>query len=240
MANFVYFNTPVAEFQQCYNNAQRPFQGGVIHTQLPRSIAIIHTVTLAVFSVIVAAVVWSLGIVGAGLTAWKAYAQIFSKDPLIEVFYKIVGGKEKFEQIPQIELPLNANKLLWERIRGLDWNALVRPITRAKTADGRNIIIIKGLKRIDQKSPDGPKTKCVFAFVEKLHPSELPNILHPSLFTESFWAITDLSYRIAPYLNAIYPDSDGLGLESCKRIYSYISSDMANEFYAQMNEKNAL
>lgn len=237
MNNFLYYDTPVDQLQTYYPNIQLPFKAGEMLTQLPKNIAVIRAVAAAAFTGIIALKLsttvfcWPVAIAGIAFAGWTVYSHLCSKDALLEVFYKISGGKDRFEQLPEIQLGQNPNGKLSEAIRGLNWNQLEHKIAKAKTLDGRNVVIVKGLTR--------NQTKGVLAFVERMGPNDVPRVIsnfhelaesiaHAILFpltgnTFSRWLYSS-NFSISNNYNSSY----------CK-MYSSISDNMANEFFAQMN-----
>ncbi|MCE2984025.1 MAG: hypothetical protein LW832_10745 [Parachlamydia sp.] len=114
-------------------------------------------------------------VAGIAFAGWTIYSHIGCKDPLMEAFYKMSGGREAFEQLPEIQFNMNSLKELAAAINEINWDNLEHPITKSKTLDGRNILIIKGLIR-NNEGFDDCQTKGVLAFVEKVGPYDLPRI----------------------------------------------------------------
>jgi len=65
----------------------------------------------------------------------------------MESFYKICGGKDKFEQLPDIQLGQTSNEKISCAIGRLNFDKLEHSIAKLKTLDGRNIVITKGLSQ---------------------------------------------------------------------------------------------
>lgn len=233
MNDFLYYNTPEDQFQTHYNNIQFPFQALEIKTQLPKNIAIIRAAVTIAFTGLIALKLgitvfcWPVVIAGIAFTGWTVYSHLYSKDPLIEAFYKISGGKDKFEKLPKIQLKHNSDGKISTAIRKLNWDNLVYKISKAKTLDGRNVVIIKGLSRNNE---DSCQTKGILAFVEKIGPYDVERtISNSSEFVDSI-----VHAVIAPFQGNTF----GRFLYSSKntycRIFSSISKDMANELFAQI------
>lgn len=246
MPDFLYFNTPLDQFQGYYNNIQLSFNANA-QTQLPKNVVMIRTLAVAVFTGLAALKLASSAffmgsavavIAGVAFIGWTLYTHISSKDSLLEAFYKISGGKEKFEQLPEIQLSQNPNEKISEAIKRLNWSELNK-ISKTKTLDGRRVVIVRGLDRADELN--GWRTQAVLAFIEKVSPGDL-----------SIWSsLPDLGESI---MHAIFFPHRGntfggqLWHHSCERkgathnkmeeayckVYSSISKEMANELYAQL------
>ena len=98
--DYLIINTPHEECLTRYPDFKEPFgRENKIQTQLPRTIALIRTVALAVFAALVSCLAiispffWSVVVVQAGFGAWTLYSNLVAKDPLMETFYTIVGEK---------------------------------------------------------------------------------------------------------------------------------------------------
>lgn len=246
MSNFLYYDTPVNKCREYYGDIQFPFKSEEIVTQLPRDITIIRTVAALAFSALVASFLsttifcWPVFIVGGAFAGWTSYSHLFSKDPLMDVFYTILGGKDKFERLPEIQLLQNPNEKISDIIAKLTWDQLEHPISRTVTIDGRNVIIIKGLSRkeeVKQEDDDvDPQTKSVLAFVEKCGPrdvfaSDIPPS-HDSFLYAIFAIFQKNIFKAVPYCSGA-----GIGSKynnDC-RICSSITGKMANEFFVQIN-----
>lgn len=170
---------------------------------------------------------------------WTAYSHLYKQeDPLVQAFYQIAGGKEKFEKLP--EITLDPDKTLTDTVKALSWDKLAAPMSRA-TLNGRQVVIVKALSRHKEKKFfSESQTKALFVFVEKLSPHDLPPV---------FSNISPLNdRRIATVVQALWSASNVLSVpvssssynigekqgSSCKKIFSTLSTDRANEFYAQL------
>lgn len=167
---------------------------------------------------------------------WTVYSHLYSKDSLMEAFYKISGGKDKFEKLPEILLKKDSNEKISEAIRKLDWDKLEHPIAKTKTLDGRNVIIIKGLTRNNEVATC--QTKGILAFVERLGPNDVPRVisnvheLADSIMHAICPPFTGNTFSIKLYSS--FSSTDHHQTSSCCKIFSFISAQMANEFFAQM------
>ncbi len=179
MTSYITFGSSVEQITAKYPDFQPLFKWGhQISTQLPKNIAKIRAVAVATISCLVALILnsrfLSLPIVTVGLAfaGWTIYSHILSKDPLLEAFYKIFGGKNEFEKLPKIKIVLSSElkeevsekpKLFdFERhskskkvvpgsdsdicqgIMKMKWDDLKHPISISSTLDGRRIILVKG------------------------------------------------------------------------------------------------
>lgn len=148
-------------------------------TQLPQNTAIIRALAIGVITAIVSLVssgwFWPVMILGNTFAGWTIYSNILTSDPLVESLYSIVGDRGKFEQLEEITFPIEGNSLK-DNILSISWYNLNKPIYRAKTADGRTIMIVKAQSK--QKHPEvNCNTQSIFAFVEKLSPSDVNPLL---------------------------------------------------------------
>ncbi len=179
---------------------------------------------------------------GVGLL-WQTYQALLRKDPLLDAMYKIAGGKEKFEALPLIEVTENSDQKLSKLIDNMDWNALGGPLSRMKTADGRNILIIKALSLEDSSglmglASNGSKTKAKIALVERLDPLDATKTI--SNLSERgdrifFAVIKILSFDTTSFPSKYLGHSAGPHGSYKSEMLSEISAEMANEFYAQQN-----
>lgn len=195
-ANFLYYNTPSDQLKTQYPNVHFPFKMGDLSTQLPKYIAIIRAVASIAFASYIAfhltgvVFFWPVVIAGAAFSGWTIYSHICSKDAMIEAFYKIFGGKDNFEQLPEINLKMKPNENISEALLKLEWANLKQAVGRAKTLDGRNVVIIRALTRYNEGLFDNSQliraltnnkeglfhncqTQAVLAFVEKVSPYDL-------------------------------------------------------------------
>jgi hypothetical protein len=106
-ANFYYFGKPLTEIE----NPTFP-RGQKITTQLPS-----NAVKIRIFAVLLmtARVIWigltrwnwPVAILGATYALYTAYKHLLSKDPLVEVFYKIAGGQEGYNNLHELKLNID-------------------------------------------------------------------------------------------------------------------------------------
>ncbi len=233
--DFLYYHTPPNQFKENYGNFQAPFNSKKIFTQLPKNIVAIRVVATLAFTALAALKLsatifcWPIVVAGVAFAGWNIYFHLLSKDPLMETFYKIVGGKNKFEELPNINLAQAPHEKVCEAIERLNWNDLDQPIYQTKTLDGRHIVIIKGLSREKEGPHKRDHTKGVLAFVEKLSPAELGvAIVH---------AIVD-PFKGNTFGHFLYLQTSQMDDQRERRychVYSSISSKMANEFFAQLS-----
>ena len=249
----LYYNTPSDQYIANYGNHRLfPESERQITTQLPKNIALIRITATVALTILLAVKVqatifcWPVVILGAALAGWTAYTQLLSKDPLTEVFYQIVGGKDRFEQLPEIGLEQNLNEKICAAIGRLNWNHFDQGMYRAKTIDGRNVIIVKGLSRTNA-GMFFARTRSILAFIEKVGPEDVPR------------QISNLPELVDGALHAIYAPFTGNTFDrllfsrdsatvrgnrervvdsSETRICSSITTSMANEFFAQMVYSN--
>lgn len=169
-----------------------------------------------------------IALAGSIYTLFLAHSQLVNQDPLVVAFHKIVGGKEKFENLPELIFKKQDLKLS-EYIKNMNWESFA-PVTRA-TYHGRNLLIIKGATRGKTKeifSP--PEAKTLFVFVEKLNPGELPNKL-PAFCETAIDALTKARNSSTTTLTDITDKPAEYNIKMC----SEITAEMANEFFAQLH-----
>lgn len=238
MSNFLYYDTLSQQLQMHHDSIQFPFKKDIV-TQLPKSIAVIRVVATLAFSSLIAfrsaATAFCLPIVvaGIGFAGWTIYSHLFSKDCLMEVFYKISGGKDKFQQLPEIQLQKSQNEKISEAIGKLKWDNLEHPIAKAKTLDGRNIIVIKDFV----ESADS-QTKSILVFVEKLGPYDIPRtISNLHEFAQSVIHAIFSPFQGNTFSRFLKSSSFSSGNQSSHTycgVYCAISKDMANKLFAQV------
>lgn len=191
---------------------QPPFKDGqVFYTQHHKHFALIKAVMLVAFSCLFAAYTSSplslpLSIAGFLYAGWTIYSHLLSKDPLLEVFYKVLGSKDKFERLPTIKISGYSDHGVCKTISRLKKEELKSPITISSTWDGRRIILVR-----DEKLP-------LIAYFEKIK----SNIKNED--------VIDIFFRIIfDYRNYFNLHKYRLR-EDCPRweISSFISSDRAN------------
>lgn len=145
--------------------------------------------------------------------------------------------------MPKIQITQNPNELTTDAIARITWDQLNHPISRATTLDGRNIIIVKGLSRKvetneEEDENNSPQTESVLAFVEKCGPRDIR-----SMFVSNFPRSVDSFLHAIFYQANVFestPCSSGAGIGSeynrnCQ-VRSFISGEMANEFFVQLNK----
>lgn len=140
-----------------------------IRTCLPRQITVIRVIALSIFLTLAAlnlagtVFFWPVVVVGIAIIAWTLETHLRRKDPLVDAFYRICDGKDKFEKLKQIEV--DHQKKISDMVTELKWDDLPAPISRGLTADGRNIIFVKA-KSQDPK--DQSDRKDIMVFVERM------------------------------------------------------------------------
>ncbi|HEX4839841.1 MAG TPA: hypothetical protein VFU89_05320 [Rhabdochlamydiaceae bacterium] len=253
--NFYYYGKPANQItDKTYPTGQR------IWTQLPVNVAKIRIgVILAITAYFFQAMQknpmvgewrWLVVIVGVALAAWVAYKYLLTKDPLVETFYKIAGGKEEYEKLP--EFPLDKNKKTYANFE-ITWKSLEHPLYRFLTSDGRKGLVVKGLshsKKLELEDMlvrgEPTPTQNLMIFVEKLGPYDVPR----KIGNEAEWATTIFTALSCKTWNNPFEDC----LESCSvgssgeagsykrtsKIYAGMSTDMANEFISQKGVVNEL
>jgi hypothetical protein len=254
--NFYYYGKPS---DQVPNPPYPP--GQKITTQLPANVAKIRIGVILALTAYVSYKIykvtgsivwcWPLVVLGVTLAAYVAYQHLLKKDPLIEAFYKIAGGKENYEKLPQI--PIEKNKKTYESFK-MAWASLEHPAYGFTISDGRKGMLIKGLSDFKERGIEealigvGPTaTEALMIFVEKLGPYDVPRII----LNEAEWAtsiLTAFDYKALdnPFTHFLKsslwgsPDEAGAGSKKRFDIYAWISTDMANEFIAQRGIVNQL
>lgn len=247
LPSLLYYRTPLDQFPTYYgpDSLKAPFEMGKrIFTQLPKNIAIIRSIAVLAYSALAASSLqsslarWSVAVIGLSFAGWTIYSHLVRKDPLVEAFYKIVGGEARFEKLPEIQLVQAPNEKICEAIRKIKWEVLKRPIYKAKTLDGRHIIIVKGLSRTTDFPGLNCQTKAVWAFMEKVGPKDMPR------------RISNLSELGEAILEGILPPWTGNTFGRCLEVMSgtrhnvahssrtevcsSLSTEMANELHVQL------
>lgn len=137
---------------------------------LPKNVAVIRALATTAFTTLSALQLsdtmfyWPTCIVGAAFSGWTIYS--ISKDSMMEPFYQILGGRNHFEQLPEINLMQNPNEKIADAIAKINWENLKERIYRSNTSDGQSIVLIKNFK-------DHNQMQGVLAFIEKAAPSPL-------------------------------------------------------------------
>lgn len=239
----LYYKTPENEFQTNYPSAKQNYTSE-IYSQLSKTDAIIRSVVATLFSAVVLIRYssiwrWPLVVVGFAYAAWTIYRNLIIQDPLVELFYKIAGGRDKYEKLPEIvRIP---NESVGETIVKLDWNSLTHPLYRATTVDGRRVLIVKALSRNLEKYNSINNTqivltrgmnsqiKMIAAFVEKMKREDIPPVKRDIIFSNE------------PHYNHFHNNSfkqeqvfGSLSIGHwAQHIYPSMRCEMANEFVAQ-------
>lgn len=253
--NFYYYGRPADQItDKTYPSGQK------IWTQLPANVAkirigVILAVTAYFFQVMqknpmVGEWRWLVVIVGVALAAWVAYKYLLTADPLVEAFYKIAGGKEEYEKLP--EFPLDKNKKTYANFN-ITWASLEHPLHRFSTLDGRKGLVVKGLSHskkleLEDLLVGGEPTPIqnLMIFVEKLGPYDVPRKIQ----NEAEWAttiFTALNFKAwdNPFEHffescSVGKSGEAGGYKKTSSIYAHMSTDMANEFISQKGVVNLL
>lgn len=249
MINSLTYNVPKNEYSQVYgNNSLLAENTPPIATQLPENIAVIRIIAALALPLIVGI---SLGaiffypafVAGAGFAGWTAYTHLLSKDPLVELFYQIVGGEENFNQLPVINLQQDPHKKFCEAIKKLQWDEIRHAVSRATTLDGRQVVIIKGLS-YGLDGVYGAQIKNLFVFIEKVGPADLPREIsnEPESVTAFLHAVFlplegNTFDRFLFSCNSSSSEGDNeISVDSYEtNICASITAFRANEFFAQLN-----
>ncbi|HEX4840373.1 MAG TPA: hypothetical protein VFU89_08035 [Rhabdochlamydiaceae bacterium] len=252
--NFYYYDRPA---DQITNKTYPP--GQKIWTQLPPDIAKIRIGAILAFTGIFFLAVlntpsirewrWLVVIVGVTLAAWVAYKHLLTKDPMVEAFYKIAGGKDNYDTLP--EWRLEKNKKTYANFDVLWADADVKPLYRFSTSDGRKGLMVKGLSHTKEHSlvrikGTGPaRTQALMVFVEKLGPYDI-HILIKNMTERSFSIINALNFEAwnNPFSEVLLAgegeSDDGSSSRTINGLYAYMSTDWANDFIAQRGVVNQL
>lgn len=237
MNSFMYSGTSSENFKEYYPNCQPIFKT-VSQTLMSKKVALIHAISVVAFAILIALgfsetiLFWPVAIASSLFVARKLYSQFFIKDPLMETFYKIVGGKDKFENLPKITLTEAPTGKICDVIKKIEWKDLQHPMTLAKTADGRNIIFIKSLEF------DLDREETVSVFVEKLNEYDYarPVSNMPELAAKVLRALAEIFGTTWQSVEQYYSSSgptEGTKTLRASGIYDHIKPDFANELYAQ-------
>jgi len=201
-----------------------------IATQLPKQIAQLRVISvlaltaLATMKYSATIFYWPIVVVGVAYAGWTIYKHLLTKDPLVDAFYQIAGGRQRYLELPRIDLGQAANEKTSTAIARLNWDNLPYPIVRSRTLDHREVVIVKGVKREEDR-----ETRQVMAFVEKVGPYDLPKHLADEWVESLLYAVCAL-HKGNTFDQFLYAENFS---ESCN-IYCSISSRMANEFFSQV------
>lgn len=245
--DYFFYQTPDHEFQQFYGDVEKPFAQKV-KTQLPQNVALIRivaTLILSAWALTKPVWVWPVAVAGVAYAGWTVYANFIKKDPLVELFYEIVGDEEEYQKLPEIKL--TAQKPLSHELKDLDWDAINAPLSRAVTEDGRRILIVKALTRhADQNRVPHFQVNTVLAFVEKLSPFDCPrppNDIFPennyerdstigSIFESFLQAMAPLVFTTHEPHDYSYHFDSSVGSKR-HEILASMNPEIANELQAQ-------
>lgn len=253
MIEFLSYQIPSNRFSAEYGDRLKllPEDISPITTQLPQDIAIMRVVATLALTLLIALNLGTvfccpLVIAGVGFACWTAYTHLLSKDPLVELFYKIVGGEENFNQLPEIDLQEDSNQNIGSAIQNLSWDRVLSPISRAKTGDGRHIVIIKATKYIPPLRSAKEYAHNLFVFIEKLGPRDLPlgftsyQAEFISIFLDSILRPFDgNTFNFCVFLKdvkyfTVLNNQNSYTIHNQIDMCSSITASMANEFFAQL------
>jgi hypothetical protein len=231
MNNFLYYAIAIWDYERLFPNVQRPFLREIIATKEQKNIVATRAVAILAFTSLMAyglrntVFCWPVALTGTAFTGRKIYSYLLSKDPLMEAFYKITGGRERFEALPEINIRQGIDEKISMTIRRINWENLIHRISKAKTLDGRNVIIVKGLD-YNEGIFNGTQRKAVLAFIEKTGPEDFEN--QSANLQESFHTIMN------GLINGYYFDELNYFERYLHRISSGIFGDLANDLYSQL------
>jgi hypothetical protein len=186
MIGFYDFNTEVVE-----HVADKPKFPEVFSTRLPKQVAVIRAVATVWLGCLVAELavgtvfVWPAVVVGVAFAGWTLYSNFIAKDAMLETFYKIAGSKENFYALPETQLSFDRGESLMQAVFALKSNFSNPAMSRAKTPDGRDVVIVRGRVFSETYKEDVPK---IFAFVERLSHHDYSDKAHSQ---EAFNFMTD-------------------------------------------------
>ena len=222
--NFFYYNTPPEKLYAryvplCDTGIKMPYKSGErVLSLFPRSMALIQMTAAAALTAFAVSLTsaptlaFALTAAGIAFIGWRIYKNFLCNDPLVEAFYKIVGGKDKFEKLPF--LPFKMDQNIQDRVSSMDFNSLSHSMYRSHTTDGRHVLLVKG--KLIKGSP-----KKLFAFVEKFSPFDFLKPPATALIASIATCLLSLNNRP----NSICINNTEMG--------GSISTNMANEFYLQ-------
>lgn len=246
--NFYYYESPSGPTQvKTYPSGQK------IWTQLPVDVAAIRIGAILAATTIFfisalktpATSQWRFLVVifGVTLAAWVAIKHLLTNDSLVEAFYKIAGGKENYEKLP--EFPMNKDQKTYANF-GIAWARLEHPLYRFSTSDGRKGLLVKGLRCVEEYNSMGiartAYTRSMMVFVEKLGPCDIP--IPIAGITERGFSIRNaLHYRAwnNPFSSTLLSVQGPTGsYKIINGLYAYMPADWANKFIAQKGVVNQL
>lgn len=241
--NYLYFDTPVNQFQTYYGNVDQPFTKQV-QSHLPTNVALMRIIAALAFSAILLIVkhasAWAWGVAAAGVTtaAWMVYAHIIRKDPFVEAMDQMVGGVEEYDKLPEFKYSGVKTYFTVDMINQVGiWNKLTDPVMKATTQDGRKVLIVNSLSRDPKQSSIAiAQEQRTIAFIEKYGPEDNSEYLSPSAikFQQCLMALLSVpSYSTDTLSSGSSASRNHQRIESI-RVASCLAPEMANEFYAQL------
>lgn len=200
---------------------------------------------------------WPLAILGIGYALYTTYKHLLANDSLVETFYKIAGGEESYNNLPEFnpdqenadnsvigkaqkpsvkpEEIKNNTSMTAYRFYDISWKALEHPVYRFTTQDGRKGMLVKGLNNFTETH-----TEAIMVFVEKLSPYDLPPILPEWLMSTLIAICLYWANPLSKKLESASLTRGRISQESNTTIYASITTNMANEFIAQRGVINQL
>lgn len=236
--NFYYYDRPSDRTRgRAYPSGQK------IWTQLPADVAAIRIgAILAVTAIFFLSALktpaireWCslvVVVVGVTLAAWVAFKHLLTNDSLVEAFYKIAGGKENYEKLPEFPMKKNPKTHISFDIT---WASLKYPLYRFPTSDGRKGLVVKG-------SSYSAPTQAIMIFVEKLGPYDIS--IPIDIPERGFSILKAFHYRAwnNPFSSLILSVEGPKmgGYKIINGLYAYMPTDWANAFIAQKDVVNQL
>lgn len=223
---FIYFGTPKDNRETYYRNS---LIDKTVASSLPRSVAVIRTIAYAIFGACGLFCQFSpfirVPLISCFLVAgWTFYSHLWREDPLISLFYKMAGGKERYEKFPCND------EIIASGLDKIKWDNLTTPILRAHTKDGREVFIVKGKARDQEKNT-------IFVFVEKIRKGDLTTDLEEGTKVPFY----KLKQALDSFLCALVYRKNLLRVQKFNKtnediiIQGKIKADVANEISCQLN-----
>lgn len=236
--NYLYYDTPISEFQNYYGNMDRPFTHN-IQSRLPQHVAVIRALALTIFAAILLLTqhskfwAWPVALISLAYAGWTLWTNLLGKDPLVNAFYEIVGGKDKYDKLP--DCTLKGGKSFVE-IEDIWWPDLQEKVSKAVTEDGRKVLIVKCHSR-DEKLAHNIQAPMdsVMIFIEKM------NHYDYSMYLSDAAVVVNTLLRALVGTSIVTLDQNVMS--SCTlnkshhiecRLASSMTAEMANEFRAQL------
>lgn len=169
----LFYNTPANEFPTYYPqfDLKNPPFTSKIYSQIPRIAALMRAALASLAATLIliknTPFVMPVGIGCLAYSVWTLYKNFIKTDPLVEAFYKMVGGQDKYQKLP--EFKLIGKESTTHELKKIDWDNLHHPLYRATAQNGNRILIVRALSRYPvQELCSYSQVKTIYAFVEKL------------------------------------------------------------------------